>query len=153
MPFGRWLRPKGIKHVAVQAGSAHPSEWNVKLNLQLKRSFFFFNYSLASPQFFRGRFYPKRGYKTFNKSFFFLNQSIPRASCHASHFRTRSKNADALPNQVSHFQRATNKQTSHLRTTYTLSPSWWKKRRLTPTYFRTCIWWKKRALTYRLLYI
>ena len=36
-----WPRPKWIKHVAAQVGSAHPSSWNVTLYLKFKRSFSF----------------------------------------------------------------------------------------------------------------
>ena len=36
----RWLIRKWIKHVTAQVGFVHPSDWNMKRNLQLERSFF-----------------------------------------------------------------------------------------------------------------
>ena len=36
----RWHITKWIKYVVAQQGSAHPSGWNVKINLRIKKSFF-----------------------------------------------------------------------------------------------------------------
>ena len=43
----RWPKPKWIKHVAAQVGSAHLFLWNIDLYLQIKRSFSFFFHPIS----------------------------------------------------------------------------------------------------------
>ena len=85
----RWPRPKGIKHVA-----AHPSGWNVTLNLQLKKVLFSTNQYHSPPKFFGH----KRDYKTVNKS---SKESVgsetSREKIVTRRIRSRTKNSDALP--------------------------------------------------------
>ena len=95
----RWPRPKWIKHVAAQVGSAHPS--GVTLNLQLKRSFPFnqsgtFSFKVLEP------IRLKRGHKTTNKSSKKVSRlrNFERGSSHVA-FLTRTKNSDARPIKLS----------------------------------------------------
>ena len=67
----RWLKPKWIKHVIAQVGSAHPSHWNVTLYLQFKRSFFsfsFYPFSKFLLQSFWELIQHKHNYKIVNES-------------------------------------------------------------------------------------
>ena len=94
-----WLRPKWIKHDVVQVGSVHPSGWNVKLNLQLKRSFFSTSHELSPPKFFRADSIPNVAIKHSTKVQ--KSKSTPRGlqkrePSPVTHWM-RSKNTDALP--------------------------------------------------------
>ena len=122
----------------MQVGSAHPSDWNVKINLQLKSSFFqpIMNFP---HKVFRGRFDPIRRYKTVNKSS--TSETSSRDNRHMSHFRQgqrlltpyqsssqtiKSRISNTRPRPLIAYQstshhRAADKQTNHLRTIYTLS--------------------------------
>ena len=134
-----WSKPKWIKHIAAQVGSAHPSGWNVTLNLQLKRSFFFNQSGTFPSKVFWNRLDPNVTIKRSTKVQ--KSQSTPRLRVRGSSsvaFRTRTKNSDALLIKLV-FQHYTETrrviayrptshtvpqyQTSHSRTTYTRSPS------------------------------
>ena len=83
----RWLWPKWIKHVAARVGSVHLSGWNVKINLQLKGSFFqpIINFS---HKVFRSRLNSKRGCKNGQQKF--------QKASRFQRFRTKNRHASHL---------------------------------------------------------
>ena len=140
----RWPRPKWIKYVAVQGGSAHPSGWNLTLYLQLKRSFIFTQSITFSTKSLLGPIQSKHDYKiTKVQKKGSRLRDLKREDRHTSHSE-KNKAWDALPIKIAfqHYPQTAYGLTTHI--THTI-PNQPLKNYLHPLSSWPVICWKKKV--------